>query len=209
MTQTKGNLSRWFERWDTANTGWHRDEPHDVLLDRFDPRCKRVLVPLCGASRDLGWLAEQGCEVVGVEVVRKAADQLFASLGKTPAVQRRGKFDVLTCANVTVVVGDFFAFDQTVAGTFDAVWDRAALVAIPPSRRSEYVEVLRSVARDADLLLVSCDYDQQLRDGPPYALSVDAITALFGELEQIIEESVDFDEALPWFMRRAHRGIVR
>ena len=52
-------------------------------------------------------------------------------------------------ADITLYLGDFFKLDQPPAagavGRFDAVWDRAALVAVDPPTRARYAEVLAAV----------------------------------------------------------------
>ena len=48
----------------------------------------RVLVPLCGKSVDLGWLAAQGVEPVGVELSPQAAAAYFAEQNLTPQITR-------------------------------------------------------------------------------------------------------------------------
>lgn len=48
----------------------------------------RVFVPLCGKSLDMIWLAQQGHEVIGVELSPVAVEDFFRENGLNP-VQRR------------------------------------------------------------------------------------------------------------------------
>ena len=143
----------WLERWRTGQIGFHLPATNPRLLAHW-PRIeaeqpRRVLVPLCGKSNDLAWLAARSgpngkpVEVVGVELSREAAVAFFAEHGLTPSIERRGPFECFSHANLTIAVGDFFAATpESLLGTFDAAYDRAALIALPPSMRAEYVAAL-------------------------------------------------------------------
>ena len=74
--------SFWQKRWDDGQTGWHEGKPNDLLvrhLGRLGLAPKsRVLVPLAGKAVDVGWIAEQGHEAVGVELRMNAVEAFFA-----------------------------------------------------------------------------------------------------------------------------------
>jgi thiopurine S-methyltransferase len=62
----------WLKRWREGRTGWHRPEVMPLLEQHWAaldvPRGSRVLVPLCGKSVDMLWLAQQGMRVLGIDV---------------------------------------------------------------------------------------------------------------------------------------------
>ncbi|MGB5485800.1 MAG: thiopurine S-methyltransferase, partial [Lysobacterales bacterium] len=63
-------IKDWHSRWESGNTGWHQPGGSSALR-KFWPGLHpggRVLVPLCGKSPDLLWLAKQGYDVTGVEL---------------------------------------------------------------------------------------------------------------------------------------------
>ena len=74
----------WLDRWANGRTGWHEEDgnaglkAHWPSLESTAKGRNRVLVPLCGKTPDLLWLAEQGHEVVGIELSEIAIRQLFA-----------------------------------------------------------------------------------------------------------------------------------
>jgi len=72
----------WHERWQRNETGWHQREINAHLQDFWpqlqQPAGGRVLVPLCGKSRDLLWLRAQGHAVLGVEISPIAVREFFA-----------------------------------------------------------------------------------------------------------------------------------
>src|SRR4051812_17568615 len=68
----------WKGRWERGETAWHQAEPEPNMVSFFSGLAPtRVLVPLCGKSRDLLWLASQGHEVVGVELSELACQSFF------------------------------------------------------------------------------------------------------------------------------------
>lgn len=172
-------IDRWLARWEKGQTGWH-EAGGNTALKKFWPRLgagSRVLVPLCGKSPDLLWLAQQGHEVTGVELSEIAARAFFAETGISFNVESKNG---LSCFKgieqpVTIVCGDYFHFlDEP----FDALYDRAALVALPPDLRPGYATHSRSLLKmDATQLLITLEYDQSRADGPPYSVLVDEVSA--------------------------------
>ncbi len=172
----------WLERWRNAQIGFHLARPnprlvaHADLLDAGGP--KRVLVPLCGKSLDLAYLASHGHSVVGVELAETAAAAFFAEHGATPTRTALHGLERLESDGVSIVVGDFFACDRERVGTFDAAYDRAALIALPPETRPAYVAKLRSLlAPGATILLVTLDFDAD--GGPPFSVGDAEVRALY------------------------------
>jgi thiopurine S-methyltransferase len=162
----------WQERWEQGQIGFHQGYTNP-LLERFWPQvglqAGRVLVPLCGKSLDLKWLAERGHEVVGVEFVEQAATAYFAERGLAVERQERDGFPVLRGAGVTLVVGDFFRVHAGVTGTFDAVYDRAAWVAIAEQDRARYVKQLRALLRPGGRVLL-INFVHDVGSGPPHSI---------------------------------------
>ena len=87
----------------------------------------RVLLPLCGASRDLGWLYRQGHTVVGVEGSRRAVERLFTEEALEYQVDSPDT-DVWLFSSLdgrlSIYVMDFFQITPKLIGSFDAVFDR-------------------------------------------------------------------------------------
>ena len=175
----------WHERWAQQQIGFHEGKPNELLaahvdrLERAGHRL-RILVPLAGKAVDLWWLAARGHQVVGIELVRQAIDAFFSERGLEPRAEALGAHQSFAASGVTMVCGDFFTQDAALLGPFDALYDRAALIAIEPSMRAAYVEKCRSLLkRDADTLLVSVAYDQSKAPGPPWSVDEPTVRALF------------------------------
>lgn len=65
------------ERWREGRIGWHQPDGNASLRRHWRGTGPRVLVPLCGKTPDLVWLAEWGNEVVGVELSEIAVQSFF------------------------------------------------------------------------------------------------------------------------------------
>lgn len=149
---------------------------------RFDLQLRpgsTVLVPLCGKSLDLAWLAEQGHPVVGVELSAVAVAAFFAERGLDP--QRRRLDDQLerwSCGPFTLYCGDFFQLHESYLPAVKGIYDRAALIALPPAARTRYVNHLRALA-PAPTLLITLEYEQSAMSGPPFAVPETEVQNLY------------------------------
>lgn len=125
----------WLNRWEENRTGWHLSRANDNLIKHFSAlklkSGNRVFIPLCGKTLDIHWLLKQGFQVVGVELSELAVKQLFKNLELFPEVTQLGAFKSYHSDGLNVLVGDFFDLTATNLGPIDAIYDRAALVALP------------------------------------------------------------------------------
>lgn len=131
----------------------------------------RVFLPLCGKTRDISWLLSQGYCVVGAELSEIAVEQLFIDLGLEPAISSIGAGKRYSAKNIDIYVGDIFDLTREIMGSIDAVYDRAALVALPEQIRTQYTAHLRKLTNQAPQLLICFEYDQALMAGPPFSIS--------------------------------------
>lgn len=168
----------WFDRWREGKIGFHEGKPND-LLEKHAAHLgqrRRVLVPLCGKAVDLAYLASQGHDVIGVELVEDAAKQFFD--GASPEVIEHAAHRSYTHSGVTIFVGDFFATTPALLGPLDALYDRAALIALPPDLRPTYVDHVRDlVAAGSPGIVISLEYDETRMSGPPFSVTLDEVRA--------------------------------
>lgn len=164
----------WRDRWQNGEIGFHRDRVHPAL-ERFwhdiASGTETVLVPLCGKTLDMRWLAELGHTVSGVELERHAVEAFFREWGTDPHERERADGLVeLFGAGVHLAAGDFFAFQPETAP--DRFYDRAALVALPQPMRADYLGHLAAcVAPGAQGLLIAFEYDPAGMNGPPFPVT--------------------------------------
>lgn len=174
--------SEWLARWRDGRIGFHEGQPN-TFLDRHLAQLagrRRVLVPLCGKAVDLAYLAARGYEVVGVELAEQAVSAFFAEQGLVPTIAPHGPFVAYRADAITLLVGDIFALSRELAGPVDALYDRAALVALPAALRARYVAHLRGVLSPGDPgLVITLEYDQRQMSGPPFAVLEDELRALY------------------------------
>lgn len=177
--------SFWHNRWQTNQTGWHERAVNPLLIAHFPslhvPPGKRVFVPLCGKSLDLGWLLSQGYAVAGAELSELAVTQLFADLGMEPRVSQVGPLRLFHGEKIDIFVGDIFDLTREMLGPADVVYDRAALVALPETVRTRYTAHLKAITGLAPQLVIGYQYDQSVVDGPPFSVSPEELRRHYGE----------------------------
>lgn len=175
----------WRLKWRANELGWHQASPNPMLVAHLDalglPPGSRVLVPLCGKTLDIGWLMGRGLRVVGVELVESAVRELFAGLGIEPRIEDAGRLRRFSGDGIDVFVGDLFELDAAIAGAIDGVWDRAALVAMPFEMRLRYARQIKALAGSAPQLLVTFVYDEAAMAGPPFSVTPEEVTRLYGD----------------------------
>jgi thiopurine S-methyltransferase len=164
----------WHRKWEANQIGFHQSEANPLLVAHFDalalPKGSRVFLPLCGKTLDIGWLLSRRHRVCGAELSPLAIEQLFAELDVTPEITGVGPMTRYSAPGIDIFVGDIFALSRDMLGPVDAVYDRAALVALPEEMRRRYATHLMEITARAPQLLISFDYDQSLIDGPPFSV---------------------------------------
>lgn len=184
--------SFWHDRWDKQDIGFHQADIH-ALLPAYWPRLELasdapVFVPLCGKSLDMVWLAQQGHRVIGAELSQRAIDDFFAERGLTPSTRASGSFTVKSGGPYELWCGDFFELPREAVAGVAGVYDRAALIALPPSLWERYAETLASLLpAQARMLLITLEYEQTQMAGPPFSVPGDQVRALFAGSYQLDE----------------------
>lgn len=167
--------SFWHRRWEKNEIGFHTSKPHPMLIAHFDalsaPDGGRVFVPLCGKSLDIHWLLSKGYRIVGAELSRNAIEQLFQELGVEPTITEAGQHIRFSADGIDIFVGDIFALSADDVGVVDAIYDRAALVALPEALRQAYAPHVVALTGGAPQLLICFEYDQSQVDGPPFSVN--------------------------------------
>lgn len=200
----------WLDEWQSGRTGFHRAEPLPLLLKHWPqlgvPTHARVLVPLAGKSPDMLWLAQQGHGVLGVELSPRAVAQFLADNGLQALEHDTALGRHFVTGNIELVCGDVFDLDAAAVRGCSAVYDRAALVALPADMRRHYADLLgRILPAGCRMLLVTLDYDPTRMDGPPFAIDDAEVEALYGArwaIEQLERRDIIADEP-----RFAERGL--
>ncbi len=196
----------WHERWRSGQIGFHRDEVHWALTRHWSslglPAGAPVLVPLSGKSLDMHWLHQNGYPVCGVELDRIAVRDFFAEWNRqaqSVGVDARG-LSGYRADDVVLWQGDFF--DYVPSEPFPAFYDRAALIALPPNLRAAYAGHLRKcMIEGARGLLVTLEYDQKQKEGPPFSVLPEEVSRLDGFISEPLERRDVLNES-PKFKNR-------
>jgi thiopurine S-methyltransferase len=195
----------WLDRWKTGRIGFHQEGVNPKLIEFWPvlPKGSHILVPLCGKSNDLIWLAEQGYQVTGVELSSLAVIQFLGDNDLSFETHHEGDLKVHTVSNLPlrIVEGDYFQFTEA---NFDACYDRAAMVAMPDSRRADYVRHTRDrLSPSAWVLLISLQYDGDDEQGPPFSIDEPSLISLWGnQLQKIASENLA--QTNPMYKEQGH-----
>lgn len=197
----------WHQRWQDNQIGFHQDQPTPLMLKHWPslgvPAGARVFVPLAGKTHDMAWFAAQGYRVLGVELSRIAVKAFFEEHGLAPEVRESRYGTHYEAGNIELVCGDAFALDAAALADCSAVFDRAALIALPPALRERYVHELHArLPPGCHGLLITLEYPQHEKDGPPFSVVEDEVRSLYArdwdvatlERRAILEQQPKFAE---------------
>lgn len=204
-------LSYWTSRWNKGNTGFHMENGYPGLIRHWSslpvPNNPVVLVPLCGKSYDLIWLAEHSKKVIGCEISETAVLQFFSENNLTPATSTFADFTIYTSNNIEIWLGDFLKLPERKIPKTDLIFDKAALVALPPEMRKKYADkILKLSSSHTHILLHHFIYNQKEMNGPPFSVTHKEIEQLFGAFYTIktLEKS---ELLLKNFKKFQNRGL--
>lgn len=201
----------WHERWTRDEIGFHQHDFNKHMqsfIDRLGIRPgAHVFVPLCGKSLDLVWLLEQGYQVSGVEISPRAVTDFFSENQLLPRVTDIPGGRLYQSPGVDMYCVDFFGPGLASMAPIDAVYDRAALVALPPEMRAAYAQRLLEWLRPgARMLLVTLDYPQHEMRGPPFAVTLGEVESLYADVCRI--ERLHSEDCLDREPRFRKKGLT-
>lgn len=162
-----------------------------------------VLVPLCGKSLDLLWLKNQGYRVVGVDVSEKAAKDFFLENRLRFQVSSKAPFTIYEAENISIWTGDFLKLKPEYLPGISAIYDKAALIALPEEKRKVYADRILKICNSSTQILINTfEYEQNEMNGPPFAVFEEELKDLYGEhfsidllhKESIMDDLVKFQQ---------------
>lgn len=212
----------WHTRWAKGEIGFHEGRVNQYLQEHWprvaDAGPEPVFVPLCGKAQDMWWLHEQGHPLLGVELNEDACRAFFTEAGKaldTGAGPWSGasddqRFRRFCHGQLQLWCGDFFQLRAEDLSQVRLVYDRAALIALPPLQRADYVSHLNAILPPRTrMLLVTLDYEEGKIKGPPFNVSDAEVQRLFGRdyrIEKILDNRLTPDH--PFAKRRGLEQAV-
>ncbi|MDP2230656.1 thiopurine S-methyltransferase [Methylotenera sp.] len=185
----------WHQKWEGNDIAFHENEANPLLIKHFRSlslaKGSRIFVPLCGKTRDIAWLLTHGYRIAGAELSKIAIVQLFTELGIEPKISsvgelehgelEHGQLEHYSATNIDIFVGDIFNLSGNMLGQIDAIYDRAALVALPLEMRNQYAAHLMQITNKAPQLLICFEYDQSIMSGPPFSISNEEVNHHYSE----------------------------
>lgn len=174
----------WHSYWTRKKPGFHEARVNEYLqmylpLFGLNPE-DAIFLPLCGKAHDIQWLAQQGFQVVGVELSEVAIQSFFEEFELDYSVTREANFAVYRSTNITLYQGDFMHLQAGHLAHCKLVYDRASIVAIESFNRQRYSShLLQIIPKDIPILMVTLEYDQSIMKGPPFSVPVEEIKGYF------------------------------
>ena len=195
----------WLDRWQEDRIGFHEASVNRHLQNWFPSLApaagSNVFLPLCGKALDILWCAQQGYEVIGIELSQIAIEAFFEE--SSIAFERSGseRFEIYRAEHITLLQGDFFDLTGDDLQDCRLVYDRAALIAMQGDSRLRYYDHMLSILpQSCGMLLISLEYDQQEMQGPPFSVPTDEILQHYHEQFsiKILETNSIIDERPRW-----------
>ena len=180
----------WQQCWREQQTDFHQKEVNRLLIRFWRglnlAQSSRVFVPLCGKSLDMIWLAQQGHEVIGLELSPVAVRTFFRENHMRPSRRRVGQFTLWQYGRISILCGDYFSVSGADLGTIDVVYDRAALTALPENIRRLYVAHLKLILPPACKVFLLTVEDADEGEAREVTLGASAeITELYSQAFEI------------------------
>lgn len=179
----------WHDKWQKNEIGFHLNQPHSLLVKYIDSlnleKNNHIFLPLCGKSLDIHWLLAQGYHLIGIDLSPIAIEELMAELAIPFTERKLEKLTHYHHPQIDLFVGDFFELTSSNIGKIDAIYDRAALVALPEEMRTDYAQHLMQISNQATQLLISFEYDQSVMTGPPFSISPQQLKDYYSKQYQL------------------------
>ena len=173
----------WNDRYKTGEMPWDSGRPELVLVDALRAgliKPGRTLEVGCGTGTNALWLAEQGFDVLAVDISSLAIEKALAKPAKGKV-----RFEVLD-----------FMKAQPAGAPFDVVFDRGVLhVFDEPEEREQFAARVAKLLTPAGrwLTLIGSTEGGPREMGPPRRSARDVMAAIEPSLEIVQLRTMEFD----------------
>lgn len=175
----------WDERYLSGETPWdyHGVQPEFSRYLREQTSPLRLLIPGCGTSHDLRLALACGHDPIGLDLSAAAVALARSEIAASEAWR--------------VTEDDFFTAPLE-SGSFDVVFERTFLCAIPPELRAAYAQKVWTLLKPGGRLVGFFLYGEE-PDPPPYPMAEGEDQTLLGPLFTRIQ-SEPSEAPLPFFV---------
>ncbi|HEY9809975.1 MAG TPA: methyltransferase domain-containing protein [Halomicronema sp.] len=188
----------WQQRYEEEKTGWDIGQPAPPFVsflnstDSITPG--RVAVLGCGKGYDAILFASKGYQVFGFD---------FAPAAISEARKNAAKKGV----SIEFFQRDIFELEKEFLGSFDYVVEHTCFCAISPSKRTDYVQLVKSLLRPNGKL-IGLFFTHSRQGGPPFGVTPEEIKTYFSkDFEIICLEPVN--NSIPARQNEEHFGLFR
>ena len=165
----------WEALYQANNTFWDHGVASPGLIDYLasNPALQpgEALVPGCGRGHDARALAKASWSVTGLDLAPSSV----------PMAERLADEEGLT---INYRIGNFLSDEPP--QPFDLVFEHTLFCAIPPTRRSEYVQALLHWLKPGGLYLAVNYMITDDKDAPPFSTTTAELDAHFGEQFELL-----------------------
>lgn len=170
----------WDASYQKGEAPWDKGEPSPAIRQYLErhPVKGRALVPGCGRGHEVALAVEHGLEAIGLDIA------------PTATAEARARYPHLAERFLT---GNLFDPPVELRGVFDVVLEHTCMSALPPDLRADYRRGIDLTLRPGGLLIGVWYINPELDpgyEGPPFPFSVDALTALFGNGYEIVDDYI-------------------
>lgn len=179
----------WNTRYESGQTPWDFGAVPTALQEylRKHPKGGRALIPGCGAGHELHAFAAAGYEVTAIDFSAAAVVQAKAKVG-TELADR-------------ILEGDFFEHPFEPA-SFDLIYERTFLCAIPPEMRAAYRDRVARLLKPGGAYIGYFYYQKtDPKEGPPHGLAWGESDLLFARHFLLLRD-IPSPDSLPLFAGR-------
>ncbi|MCT7951544.1 TPMT family class I SAM-dependent methyltransferase [Ancylothrix sp. C2] len=168
--------SFWQQRYEEKRTGWDLGQPAPPFVSFLDSADSippgRVAVLGCGRGYDALLFATKQFQVIGFD---------FAPAAISEAQKLAAEKNV----SVEFLQRDIFELEPAFLGSFDYVVEHTCFCAIPPSKRADYVQLVKSLLRPSGEL-IALFFTHSRQGGPPFGVSPAEIKSYFAKDFELI-----------------------
>ncbi len=170
----------WEEKYQQGEVFWNRGAPSPPLSQYLErhPAQGCALVPGCGHGHEVSLAVKHGLNATGLDIA------------PTGVAEARALYPLLSDR---IVVGDLFNPATELRGAFDVVLEHTCMSGLHPALRSSYRRGIDLTLRPGGLLIGVWFIHPNLDpgdEGPPFPFSLPALTELFADGYEIVDDYV-------------------
>ena len=169
--------------WHRPVVNWNLMKHYSNLAPEGEP-LKKVLVPLCGKTCDIKYLADKGHVTVGVEFCERPCREIFErdqiDYTEKAVPEIEGKLFESKDGKIKVYCCDFFKFGPEIEGQFEAVWESGAQIEFD-DRMKYYDQMKLLTAPGCRWLTGLYQYDSSIYNGIPYSVPHEQLVNKLGD----------------------------